>query len=252
MARINEVKSEEAQLHEKSDKVLKQVWLIGKFWEWVFVFVFAAVAYGVSVYKKSGHSHKRLSTLTLLQFQSFQYGVLALLWLISKRHLLKVVPYLIYSILQIANFYATNIAKDDKKADIESKLQQHGNKMERIVADCHIALWLRLLSDVIMLVPDSGVSILIFSFFFRLSMEHEPTQSAMDDLEEIIDDFMMKSFVPKAVQGKWKRLQNAIADYNSYQLTPDVPEEPEEKPNDKPNGKPGTGANDTTTLMNGN
>lgn len=30
MARINEVKSEEAQLHEKSDKVLKQVWLIGE------------------------------------------------------------------------------------------------------------------------------------------------------------------------------------------------------------------------------
>jgi hypothetical protein len=187
--------------------------------------VAVVITYSISLFKKTGAQNsargsaaRRPSIFRLLSFQTFQYGALAVFWLVSKHHLLKLTPYLVYSSLQLLKFVRDS---SEDKTKFQGILNSESTyKLERVVADNNILLFLRLLLDLLMVRPGSGVSLLIYMFYFRLTMELPPTKDALDNLEDQADKIFTNKAMPAIIQDLWKKAKWSIDHASHYQLLP--------------------------------
>uniref|UniRef100_A0A060T8N0 ARAD1D08492p n=1 Tax=Blastobotrys adeninivorans TaxID=409370 RepID=A0A060T8N0_BLAAD len=187
-------------------------------------FFFATIAYGLSTFKKVGgrHSHKdRPSLYMVLQFPTAQYAFLAVTWLWSTPHLFKLPPFIVYSLLQSVGFTAEKVLGGEKGSKIDQSLCKVAPQLELIVGQSNIVLFLRLVLDVILLRTGSGMSLLIYIFYYRLAIEQYSVRVALYKLENAVDDIMNKPSIPKKLRFYWGQFKWAIDHYERRSLSPE-------------------------------
>ncbi|ANB15423.1 hypothetical protein AWJ20_3050 [Sugiyamaella lignohabitans] len=161
----------------------------------------------------------------LLPLESFQYGALASLWLISRGHLLKLIPYFVFSLLQASHFASTKLIAGTANAEkIDSEINKSAAKLEKIVSWNNIFLGLRLVLDFICIRSGAFVSLIAFGIFFRLRVEYSP--GAAETVRELyvhVDKLLSNPKVPAKVQDVWKKVKWNIEHYEKHELKPAKP-----------------------------
>lgn len=192
------------------------------------VFLTAVATYSLSLSHSLGvKSGKReIPVFAVLHLPTFQYGALAALWVISRHHLLKLTPYFVYSLLQVADHTAHKLHYETETIDYY--LDKYASKLQRFVANCNVLLFVRLLLDVLMIRRGSGVSMIVYIFYFRLTMDNPETASALKNMESHLDTFFNQSFIPAKVNQVWSRVKWQVDHRETYALTPEQKEREEE------------------------
>ncbi|CAN6600906.1 hypothetical protein TRVA0_001S09560 [Trichomonascus vanleenenianus] len=188
-------------------------------------FAAAAFTYGFSLRQKlygEGKNRQRPpSFFMVLHFATAQYFLLSLLWLVSRQHLLKLTPYVVYSLLQAAEFAATYVIKDeDQKARVHALVNDHAYQLEVLVAYSNVLLCLRLLLDVLLIRTASGLSFMAMLFTFRFSMQNRATKDGLKKVESLADKLLTHEKVPAKVQDVWKKIKWSIDTRDTYALSP--------------------------------
>lgn len=184
------------------------------------LFLSVVATYGLSLFKRFGGAHP--SFYVLLRMESFQYGALGLLWLFSRYHWIKIVPFFAYSALQASDFVATEFRPDTPlAAQIVDFRTQHVEEITRCIAYANLAILARIVLEVITLRSGSGVAALAYALFLRIRTAYSPKQQqVMAEIKECIDTQMQNPKVPANVKKIWDRATNSAETYDSFELDP--------------------------------
>lgn len=170
------------------------------------------VTYALSVKQKLKGAP--VTVYAVLPLDSFQFGSLALLWLLTRRNFVKLLPYLGISALQAADFASAKLGMAEKFQPI---LDKNADRAAKMISYMTLGMFLPLIVDVITVRTGSFVALLSYIFFYRIRLAFSPlARSAVNDLMDLIDKRVAKSS-PK-VQNYWKKLKWTIENYETHQL----------------------------------
>lgn len=184
------------------------------------LFLAATIAYGVSLYQRFGGVHP--SFYVLLRMESFQYGALAALWLVSRYHWIKIVPFFAYSALQASDYIATEAqpgsALSQKIIDFRTN---HIVEVSRYIAYANLAIYARIILEVITIRPGSTMTTLAYSLFFRIRLAYSPSQhESIEEIKQMIDSKMQHPKVPAKVKEVWDKATKNADSYEHFELDP--------------------------------
>lgn len=153
---------------------------------------------------------------------SFQYGSLAFFWLFTRWHLIKIIPFVFFSGMHMAEYVADELKPGTKISDdIHKLVSEHGATLYRYTAWCNITIFVRLFIDCLLLRHGSTVSLFVFALFFRIRVAYSPvTQQVIKDLLGHIDTLANNPKVPAKVQSYWAQIKNALENYEPTSLDP--------------------------------
>jgi Transmembrane protein 33/Nucleoporin POM33 len=181
------------------------------------------------------------SFYALLPLESFQYGAIALLWLFSKGHLLKLIPFCAFSALQVAFFTSNKLLPGNNNAQkFEEFVSNNSRAIQRFVGWSDLLLFLRLLLDVFMIVPGSMICLVAYGIFLRIRFAYiAQAQETLRDVQAFIDNYANKPTSNPKIKEYWLRVKDALQTHQGPELnfTKPVKEEPP-----KPKGPRRTGS----------
>lgn len=196
-------------------------------------FVAVVITYGLSLRKKLNGQIP--SFYALLPLESFQYGAIAVLWLVSKGHLLKLIPYCIHSGFQIAFFAANKLSSGtDNAQKLDKFMEANQKKIQRVIGWSDFLLFFRLLLDVFMLVPGSMVCLILYGVFLRIRIAYiAQVQDTIERVQQYIEDYANKPTTNPKIKKYWIRVKDALQSQEGPQLNFAKPLK-KEKPKSKP------------------
>ncbi|KAG5354452.1 hypothetical protein CJU89_6220 [Yarrowia sp. B02] len=183
-------------------------------------FLACIAAYYTSIYRKYGG--QRPSRYVLLQTDTFQYLLMALLFLISRRSVFKCFPFFMYSVMHVAETLRRRVLKRDSPLahQLNENILKFEAPIQRIVADSEILILLRILVNAILFRQGAAVCLIIYVVIFRLRAAYSPPiQESLKRQEERIDDVMAQSWVPAPVKEHWGRFRDLVDNYQHSNLT---------------------------------
>lgn len=183
-------------------------------------FLACVAAYFTSVYRRYGG--QRPSRYVLLQTDTFQYLLMSLLFLISRRSIFKLFPFFMYSIMHVAETLRKRVLKRD--SPLAHQLNDHILKFEapiqRIVADSEILILLRIFVNTLLFRQGAAVCMVIYVVIFRLRVAYSPPiQESLKRQEERVDDLVSQPWVPEPVKKHWGRFRELVDNYQHSKLT---------------------------------
>ncbi|KAG5361090.1 hypothetical protein CJU90_2465 [Yarrowia sp. C11] len=183
-------------------------------------FVACISAYYTSIYRKYGG--QRPSRWVLLQTDTFQYLLMAVLFLISRRSIFKLFPFFMYSVMHVAETLRRRVLKRDSPLahQLNENILKFEAPIQRIVADSEILILLKILLNTIMFRQGAAICLLLYVVIFRLRVSYSPPiQESLKRQEERIDDVVSQSWVPAAVKQHWGRFRDLVDNYEHSRLT---------------------------------
>ena len=171
---------------------------------------------------------------------------MALVWLISRRVSLAVLPFLVYSIFHVATYTRSNLLPaiygQTQPAGQGAKTQTSGlsdnigrfvkeyyDSSMTLVAVLEIFLWVRLLFSAITFTKGSWILLAIYTVFFRVRHSQSTfMQNAVTQLTARADGALANQSTPPAVRGIWEQLKGVVrqaadvTDVNRFAAQPGV------------------------------
>lgn len=154
--------------------------------------------------------------------ESFQYGALGLLWLVSRYHWVKIVPFFGYSVLQASDFIANELVPGTPRAKKILDLQKkYIKEITDYIAWANLAILLRIAVEVMTIRRGSGVAALAYSLFLRIRLAYSPSQAkVLYDIKGFVDAKMQHPKVPAKVKEYWNSVNANAQAYDVFELDP--------------------------------
>lgn len=184
------------------------------------LFLSAVGVYAISLTKR--FEGEVPSVYVLLRMESFQYGALAFFWIFTRWHYLKVIPFFYFSAMHTAEFMSSRLQPGSAIASHLNKfLNVDGPKLLKFIAYVNTLLLVRLFLDVLTFRPGSGISLLVYAFFFRIQVAYSvDTSNAMVDIKNRIETFVEGPKAPAKVKELWAQLKDASNSQQPAALDP--------------------------------
>lgn len=184
------------------------------------LFLAVTITYSISLFQRFGGTIP--SFYVMLRMESFQYGALGLLWLVSRYHWIKIVPFFGYSVLQASDYIATELQpgtpRSKKIVEFQKKYIQ---EITDYIAWANLAILLRIAIEVITIRRGSGVAALAYSLFFRIRLAYSPSQAkVLYDIKQFIDTKMEHPKVPAKIKEQWAGFNANAQSYDMFELDP--------------------------------
>ncbi|KAF5095065.1 hypothetical protein D0Z00_003290 [Geotrichum galactomycetum] len=153
---------------------------------------------------------------------NFQYGILGFLWLVSRYHWIKIVPFVSISLLQASHYVETELKPGTPLArQIEDFRAKHIVLLSEGVAWVNFLIFLRLLIELITFRQGSTVGLLAFSFFLRIRLAYSlEQQKVLLKLREIVDARVNQPSTPAKLKDLWFKATMSADSYDHYELDP--------------------------------
>lgn len=189
------------------------------------LFLAVSITYGLSLYHRFGGA--RPSFYVLLRMENFQYGFLGFLWLVSRWHWIKIVPYFGYSLLQASNYYATEVKPDSPiSKQIEDLRTKHIAQFSEMLAHANLLVMLRIILEVITLRPGSTVAVLAYSFFLRIRFAYSGEQKkSFTTVKKTVDNLIDNPKTPAKIKDVYTKICTQLGTMDHYELDPKISRE---------------------------
>lgn len=154
--------------------------------------------------------------------ESFQYGALGALWLVSRYHWIKIVPFFAYSALQASDYVATELRPGTPLAEkILTLRSNHIAEVSKYIAYANLAIFARIILEVLLLRTGSTMATLAYSLFFRIRLAYSPSQDeTMEEIKSVINAKIQNPKVPAKVKDLWTKLSANADGYDKFELDP--------------------------------
>lgn len=219
--------------HEKKDTItpLQWVWAMGHFFitisaivgilagvtlqgkRPIFVllyrstFVAAFVTYGMSLRQQLGGELPGF--FALLPVETFQYLMLAAIWLISPKHVTKLSQFLPISFMHVMDFSSVYISKKDKTTRAFNWYIEHFSyRVSKAIGYINLFMFVQLFYDCLRLRPFSTISLGFYIVFYRVRLMFAPiTRESLEDLFEFVDKELSQPNKPEFIRSKWQLIK---------------------------------------------
>ena len=184
------------------------------------LFLAVSVTYGLALYQRFGGETP--SFFVLLRMENFQYGILGLLWLISRYHWIKIVPFLGISLLQASYYVETELKPGTPLArQIEDFRTKHIVLLSEAIAWTNFLIMLRLFIELITFRRGSAVGFLAFGFFLRIRLAYSlEQQKVLLKLREVVEEKINQPSTPAKIKDLWLKATVSGEAYDHYELDP--------------------------------
>lgn len=158
---------------------------------------------------------------TILPLENGQYGIISLFWIFYPRRVIKLVPFFVYAVLQVADFLATKVLSGANREKVKDLLNKHYENWEKVAAYANFIILVSLIIDVILLRTGSFISLCVFGFIYRIRVAYNPmTRHAIGTIMSKLDTLSNK--LPEKYQRQWKEARYALEHSESTPLTRDT------------------------------
>ena len=184
------------------------------------LFFSTTITYALSLYQRFGGVSP--SFYVLLRMGSFQYGALGALWLISRWHWIKIVPFVAISVLQASGFVASDLQPGTPLArQIEDLKSKYIGQVSSGLGYVNLLIYARIILEVLTIRPGSTVATFAFSLFYRIRSAYSPDEmKALTELKQIIDTKIQNPKTPAKVKQLWENATKSAESYDRFELDP--------------------------------
>ncbi|KAI1134410.1 hypothetical protein F5Y05DRAFT_398713 [Hypoxylon sp. FL0543] len=201
-------------------------------------FLSAALTYGIVVYKtwraRQKVGAKNVGLLGHLADENVQYLIMALVWLLTPKYSLAMLPYGIYSVFHVATYTRNNViptiqpskppagASPDAKPAANPIAEAIGNFVKQyydasmsVVSMLEILLWGRLLLSSILFTRWSWTLLVVYTVFLRTRFAQSPhVQDSFRFLETRVDNAVGSQNIPPAARTAWEIVKNGARQFH--------------------------------------
>lgn len=159
------------------------------------------VAYSITIL--SQFSRKSLpNSIALLSTTNYQYLLLTWIWFFNRSSLFKIIPYLITSLLQLAQQFNVQ------------PILKLSPQLKLVAAYDELVLFVVLFVDTLLMRGTSGFALVIYAGFYWLRIvENEDTRYLLYSIASKLDSTMSKQKNPKVVES-WKDIKRFLTSRN--------------------------------------
>lgn len=155
---------------------------------------------------------------TILPLENGQYGIISLFWIIYPRRLVKLVPFFVYALLQVADYLASKVLGGATQEKVRTLLNKHHEKLTEVAAYANFIILVSLVLDVIRLRSGSFISLCVFGFIYRIRVAYNPTtRHVLGIIMGKVDALNTK--LPEKYQRQWKDARDTLENSPSTPLT---------------------------------
>lgn len=173
-------------------------------------FVGVALTYTLSLLKTLNGAEPGF--YSLLPLPTFQYIIVALLWIFTIPHTIKLVPFALYSLLHVADAASEHHSTSKSRSRIAHSLSDNwAPKILKLSGYLDIWLVIELLKDCLFIKPGAVISLLVYGFFFRVKLMFLPSsRDAAWHCYDCVDKYLSRQDCPRRVRKIWIRARNRI------------------------------------------
>lgn len=171
-------------------------------------FVAALFTYGNSLRQQLGGELPGF--FALLPVETFQYLLLAGMWLVSPKHVTKLAQFLPISFMHVMDFASVYISRKDKTSRAFNWYIEHFSyRVNKTIGFINLFMFLQLFYDCLRLRPFSAISLVFYLVFYRIRLMFAPiTKESLDDLFKFVDNELSQPNRPEFLRKKWQLIKN--------------------------------------------
>lgn len=176
-----------------------------------FTFVEIALTYYLSLLGSLKGS--KPGFFALLPLPTFQYVVDALISIVTVPHTIKLTPFLLLSILHVADTHSAHHSQVQYLKTIATYLKDKvAPEAVRINAYLNMWLFVELLFDFILVRPGAVIAMCVYLFLFRVRLIYSKvTQEAVFEIILYVNEIMHRPNIPTRMRDLWIRTRNKFA-----------------------------------------
>lgn len=181
------------------------------FWSFVYRMTFLGIVltYGLALLQNLNGTEGNF--YTLLPLHTFQYTFLAVLWLFTSKHLIKLAPYIVFSSLHVLQTITTEKSSDKQKELFKKADEEYAPKALLVIGYLELLFFLQLILDIFLGRRLSFVSFVSFSALYRIRvMVPGRSWDILSDVGNRLDTYITTKASP-SMKEKWLRFKDKLS-----------------------------------------
>lgn len=154
----------------------------------------------------------------LLHLDTAQYLLLAILWLFTPQHNLKVLPFWLYALLQSLDFCDKHFSiTGETNAKIKGALEKIAPPIVLGVAYIDYFMFVVLIWDALLIRPGAMFALLGYIIFYRARLMFQKLpQQVVNTVWHEVDQQLSRDDTPEFLANLWRQIKDRIINHSAY------------------------------------
>lgn len=148
----------------------------------------------------------------LLPVETFQYLMLAAMWLISPKHVTKLAQFMPISFMHVMDFASVYLSRKGKSAKVFNwYIENFSYRVDKTTGYINLFMFIQLAYDCLRFRSFAVTSMFFYIIFYRVRLMFAPlTRQTLDELYELLDHELSQDNKPEFIRVKWSHIKNRV------------------------------------------